>query len=194
MSDPPDQAANDPNSSRGRHRRGKLKAREPPARADPAGLSQRPSRGRREGATAKAERPLFSGEATFAGMQSTHGNQAVLRMLHSPQQVARMSMLRPSQGVMLQRKCACGGSAAQVTPSRARTLSCTWTPTTPASAPTTPRASSAPSPTISSPRRSRGLTWSSRRMTTPTTATPTPCAPSMPGRRPVSPRRPRRPA
>jgi Domain of unknown function (DUF4157) len=47
----------------------------------------------------------------FAGMQNTHGNQAVLRILHGPQQVARMPMLRPSQGVMLQRKCDCGGSS-----------------------------------------------------------------------------------
>src|SRR5207237_225663 len=47
----------------------------------------------------------------FAGMQSTRGNQAVLRMLHTSPQVARMTALRPSQGVMVQRKCACGGSA-----------------------------------------------------------------------------------
>src|SRR5438876_3323787 len=46
----------------------------------------------------------------LAGMQATHGNHAVLRMLHSPRQVARMSTLCPSQGVMVQRKCACGGS------------------------------------------------------------------------------------
>ena len=57
------------------------------------------------GASPKAQR-----RQTFTGMQSTHGNQAVLRMLQSPQQVTRMSTLRPSQGVMLQRKCACGGS------------------------------------------------------------------------------------
>ncbi len=48
---------------------------------------------------------------TLAGMHSTHGNQAVLRMLHSPLQVMRMMPLRPSQGVMLQRKSACGGSS-----------------------------------------------------------------------------------
>ncbi len=47
----------------------------------------------------------------LAGMQSTQGNQAVLRMLHSPQQVMRTTPLRPSQGMMLQRKCACGGSS-----------------------------------------------------------------------------------
>src|SRR5436305_11759749 len=58
------------------------------------------------GASPEAQR-----RQTFAGMQSTHGNQAVLRMLQSPQQVARMSTLRPSQGVMVQRKCACGGSS-----------------------------------------------------------------------------------
>src|SRR5205823_1841339 len=58
------------------------------------------------GASPEAQR-----RQTFAGMQGTHGNQAVLRMLQSPQQVARMSTLRPSQGVMVQRKCACGGSA-----------------------------------------------------------------------------------
>ncbi len=55
--------------------------------------------------------PEVQQRQTLAGMQSTHGNQAVLRMLHSPQQVARMTPLRPSQGVMLQRKCACGGSS-----------------------------------------------------------------------------------
>src|SRR6266568_6653157 len=47
----------------------------------------------------------------LAGIQAAHGNQAVLRMLHSPQQVARVTPLRPSQGMMLQRKCACGGSS-----------------------------------------------------------------------------------
>ena len=58
------------------------------------------------GASSEAQR-----RQTLAGMQSTHGNQAVLRMLQSPQQVARMTSLRPSQGIMLQRKCACGGSS-----------------------------------------------------------------------------------
>jgi len=47
----------------------------------------------------------------LTGMQSTYGNQAVLRLLHSPQQVAAMPALRPSQSMMLQRKCACGGSS-----------------------------------------------------------------------------------
>ena len=47
----------------------------------------------------------------LTAMQSTYGNQAVLRMLHSPQQVARMPALRPSQNMILQRKCACGGSS-----------------------------------------------------------------------------------
>ncbi len=46
---------------------------------------------------------------TFAQMQAMHGNQAVLRMLHNSQQVAHSNVLRPSQGVMLQRKCARGG-------------------------------------------------------------------------------------
>ena len=58
------------------------------------------------GASPEAQR-----RQAVAGMQATHGNQAVLRMLHSPQQVARMTTLRPSQGIMLQRKCACGGSS-----------------------------------------------------------------------------------
>jgi hypothetical protein len=48
---------------------------------------------------------------TLAGMQATHGNQAVLRILHNSPQVARMAALRPSQSNMLQRKCACGGSS-----------------------------------------------------------------------------------
>jgi hypothetical protein len=47
----------------------------------------------------------------FDGMQNTHGNQAVLRMLHSSQKVARITPLRPSQGIMFQRKCACGDSS-----------------------------------------------------------------------------------
>lgn len=45
------------------------------------------------------------------GLQSAYGNQAVLRTLHSPQHNARMPALRPSQSMMLQRKCACGGSS-----------------------------------------------------------------------------------
>jgi len=44
-------------------------------------------------------------------VQTAYGNQATLRLLNSPQQSARMTPLRPSQGVMLQRKCACGGSS-----------------------------------------------------------------------------------
>jgi hypothetical protein len=55
--------------------------------------------------------PLEARHQVLAGMQSTRGNQAVLRMLNSPQHVARMSTLRPSQGIMLQRKCACGGGS-----------------------------------------------------------------------------------
>src|SRR2546425_10800271 len=44
---------------------------------------------------------------TLAGLQATYGNQAVLRTLHTFPQVARMTPSRPSQGVMLQRKCVC---------------------------------------------------------------------------------------
>src|SRR5205085_8597282 len=62
------------------------------------------------GSVASGASPEAQRRQTFAGMQGTHGNQAVLRMLHSPKQIARMSTLRPSQGVMVQRKCACGGS------------------------------------------------------------------------------------
>lgn len=47
----------------------------------------------------------------LAKMQSTHGNQAVLRMLHSTQRVTPLPVLRPSQAMRLQRKCACGGSS-----------------------------------------------------------------------------------
>lgn len=47
----------------------------------------------------------------IAGLQATHGNQAVLRMMHRSPPMAGKSALRPSQGVMLQRKCACGGSS-----------------------------------------------------------------------------------
>src|SRR5713226_1800710 len=57
-----------------------------------------------------ASSPQVQRRQTLAGMQSTYGNQAVLRMLHSPLQVARMPALRPSQGIMLQRKCACGST------------------------------------------------------------------------------------
>ena len=63
------------------------------------------------GSVASGASPEAQRRQTFAGMQGTHGNQAVLRMLKSPQQVARMSTLRPSQGIMVQRKCACGGSS-----------------------------------------------------------------------------------
>lgn len=63
------------------------------------------------GSAASVRSPEAQRHQIFAGMQATHGNQAVLRMMQSPQQVARMAPLRPSQGVMLQRKCACGGSS-----------------------------------------------------------------------------------
>src|SRR5438132_10281103 len=62
------------------------------------------------GSVASVRSPEVQRRRALAGMQSTHGNQAVLRMLHSPQQVARATALRPSRGVMLQRKCACGGT------------------------------------------------------------------------------------
>jgi len=78
-----------------------------PRLLSPAGLySQGEMSGVASGASPDAQR-----RQALAGMQNTHGNQAVLRMLHSPQRVARMTALRPSQGIMLQRKCACGGSA-----------------------------------------------------------------------------------
>jgi len=66
----------------------------------PGGIS-----GAASGASPNAQR-----HQTLAGMHSTYGNQAVLRTLHTSPQVARMTPLRPSQGIMLQRKCACGGS------------------------------------------------------------------------------------
>lgn len=62
------------------------------------------------GSAASARSPEAQQRQTLAGLQTTHGNQAVLRMLHSPRQVARMPMLHPSQSIMLQRKCACGGT------------------------------------------------------------------------------------
>lgn len=48
---------------------------------------------------------------TLAGMQRTYGNQTVLRMMQNSSQATRMPALRPSQGMMLQRKCTCGGSS-----------------------------------------------------------------------------------
>jgi len=63
------------------------------------------------GSVASPRSPEAQQRQTMTGMQSTHGNQAVLRMLHSPQRVARIPTLRPSQSIMLQRKCACGGSS-----------------------------------------------------------------------------------
>jgi hypothetical protein len=55
--------------------------------------------------------PEVQRQQTVAGLQATYGNQAVLHTLHTSPQVARMIPLRPSQGVILQRKCACGGSS-----------------------------------------------------------------------------------
>jgi len=66
------------------------------------------------GSTAPVRSPGAQRYQIFAGMQATHGNQAVLRMIQSSPQVARMAALRPSQSVMLQRKCACGGSSDSV--------------------------------------------------------------------------------
>src|SRR5215469_15635022 len=58
-----------------------------------------------------ASSPQAQQRQVLSGMQSAYGNQAVLRMMQSPQRVARMVPLRPSQSMMLQRKCACGGSS-----------------------------------------------------------------------------------
>src|SRR6266446_4881075 len=64
---------------------------------------------------ARSAAPVRSPEAQqrqmLTGMQSTHGNQAVLKMMQSSPQIARMPALRPSQSIALQRKCACGGSS-----------------------------------------------------------------------------------
>ena len=45
--------------------------------------------------TASGASPDVQRRQALAGMQRTHGNQAVLRMLHSPQQVARMTHVTP---------------------------------------------------------------------------------------------------
>jgi hypothetical protein len=66
------------------------------------------------GSVTAVRSPEAQRRQALSGMQSTHGNQAVLRMLHGPQQVARMPALRPSQSIMLQRKCACGGSSESI--------------------------------------------------------------------------------
>ena len=63
------------------------------------------------GSAASVRSPGAQRHQIFAGMQAMHGNQAVLRMVQSSPQVARMPALRPSQGVVLQRKCACGGTS-----------------------------------------------------------------------------------
>src|SRR2546426_688094 len=63
------------------------------------------------GSTAPVPSPEAQRYQIFVGMQATHGNQAVLRMMQSSPQVARMPALRPSQSVMLQGKCACGDSS-----------------------------------------------------------------------------------
>src|SRR2546423_10025006 len=65
----------------------------------------------RAGSVASARFPEASRRHPLNGIQNTYGNQAVLRLLHSPQRVACMPVLRPSQTIMLQRKCACGGSS-----------------------------------------------------------------------------------
>jgi hypothetical protein len=51
---------------------------------------------------------------TLAGLQTTHGNQSVLRMLQNPQRAVQVTPLRPSQGSLMQRKCACGGTAGPI--------------------------------------------------------------------------------
>ena len=63
------------------------------------------------GSTAPVRSPGAQRHQIFAGMQATHGNQAVLRMMQSSPQVVHMPALRPCQGVTLQRKCGCGGSS-----------------------------------------------------------------------------------
>ncbi len=65
------------------------------------------------GATSGAAVRPSQGQTSQAlhGLQSAYGNQAILRTLHSPQHVARMPTLRPSQSMILQRQCACGGSS-----------------------------------------------------------------------------------
>src|SRR6266700_3927113 len=62
------------------------------------------------GAAMPGDSPSAQRHQTLAGMHSTYGNQAVLRMLNNSQQVTHPMALRHSQGVMLQRKCACGGT------------------------------------------------------------------------------------
>ncbi len=47
---------------------------------------------------------------TLAGLQATVGNQAVLHILQRSQPVAHLVSLRPSQSMMVQRKCDCGGT------------------------------------------------------------------------------------
>lgn len=74
----------------------------------PGALSQYAQNG--IGGAASVRSPEVQQRQTLSGLQTTHGNQAVLRMLHSPQQVARMTPLRPSHSMMLQRECACGGT------------------------------------------------------------------------------------
>jgi outer membrane protein OmpA-like peptidoglycan-associated protein len=54
--------------------------------------------------------PETQRQQKLALLQRTRGNQAVLQMLRSPQQIAHMPALRPSQAMTLQRKCACGGT------------------------------------------------------------------------------------
>src|SRR5256885_17152117 len=57
------------------------------------------------GNAASVRAPEAQQRQTLAGMQATHGNQAVLRMLHnSPQAPVKVALLRPSQGGMVQCK------------------------------------------------------------------------------------------
>jgi hypothetical protein len=60
--------------------------------------------------TTSVRSPEVQQRYALAGLQTTHGNQMVLRMLQNPQRTAQVTPLRPSQGGLLQRKCACGGT------------------------------------------------------------------------------------
>src|SRR5215469_3123678 len=74
-----------------------------------AASSMYPFPGTRSGAAIRSSQGQFS--QSLHGLQCAYGNQAVLRMQQSPQQIAPMPALHPSHSIMLQRKCACGGSS-----------------------------------------------------------------------------------
>jgi Domain of unknown function (DUF4157) len=62
------------------------------------------------GSAATVGSPQARRRQLLTGMQSTHGNQAVLRMMQIPQHVTHTPAFHPSRSIALQRKCACGGS------------------------------------------------------------------------------------